>query len=125
MENKIKPELLEPETEETNEAPEAAQPQPRKGLMRFFVLDRYLKYVVFLVLIGLVYVWNSNIAERQVRKEHKLKQAIDEAKAEYKTVHARFSNDSRMKAVEERVDSTLNLKPLREPPFKIEKKVVR
>jgi Bacteriodetes cell division protein (FtsL-like) len=127
MENKVKPELLEPEMEEmANEPAEAAEEQPRrKGLMRFFVMDRYLKYVVFLVFIGLIYVWNSNIAERQVRKEQRLKHSIEEAQAEYKTVHARFSNDSRRKAVEQRVDTTLNLHPLHEPPYKLEKKVVK
>lgn len=124
MENTVKPGLREQETEEVPE-PEVATAAPaKKGLLRFFVLDRYLKYVVFLVFIGLVYVWNSNIAERQVRREQKLKQAIDEAEAEYKTVHARFSNDSRLKSVEERVD-TLGLEPLHEPPYKLEKKVVR
>jgi hypothetical protein len=125
MENIVKPGLREQETEETPE-PEVAIPaaSARKGLLRFFVLDRYLKYVVFLVFIGLVYVWNSNIAERQVRYEQKLKHSINEAEAEYKTVHARFSNDSRLKSVEGRVD-TLGLEPLREPPYKLIKKVVR
>lgn len=101
------------------EFPQAADVQPegkttaasddRRGLTADNV-SRYVRYSIFLVLIGLGYIWNSHVAEKQVRRENKLKQQVADAKAEYKTMHARLSAGTRQSAIQDRVD-TLGLHP--------------
>lgn len=68
-------------------------------------VGRYIRYVIFLVAIGLFYIWNSHVAEKQVRKESKLKTEIEDAKAEYKTMHARLSAGVRRPVIMQKVDS--------------------
>ena len=100
-ENKIK----EPEV-----APEAQSEQKekkggKKGGLVVHDVRRYIRYTLFLVAIGLAYIWNSHVAESQVRKENKLKAEIADAKAEYKTVHARLDAGTRQSTIFEKVDS--------------------
>lgn len=84
------------------------QKEERKGL-RAADASRYVKYALFIVVIGLVYIWNSHIAEGQVRRENKLKKEVADAKAEYKTMHARLSAGTRQSAIQVEVD-TLGLR---------------
>jgi hypothetical protein len=87
----------------------SASSEDRRGLSSENV-SRYVRYAIFLVLIGLAYIWNSHVAEKQVRRENKLKQQVADAKAEYKTMHARLSAGTRQSAIQDRVD-TLGLHP--------------
>lgn len=121
MDNQYKHEALAEEPQDSTA--NGGKDKETRGLSLRRV-DRYIRYFIFLVAIGLVYVWNSNVAERQVRLEQKLKHEISDAKARFKTIHARFSNDSRRSVMADKVD-TLELKPLREPPFKLEKRVIK
>lgn len=72
--------------------------KPRGGLQVRNV-GRYIRYVMFLVLVGLVYIWNSHVAEQQVRREDQLRKEIESAKAEYKTFHAKLSAGTRKSIV--------------------------
>lgn len=108
----------EPEIEQDPQEEKA--PKPKAGLSISRV-DRYLRFVVFLVAIGMVYIWNSHWAESQIRREEQLEESIREAKAEYKTSHARLSHDSKRSEVAQRVD-TLGLMVPKEPPYTIIKK---
>lgn len=94
-ENKIK------DTEEVQEAPveEKAGGLPVKNV------DRYIRYVIFLVVVGLIYIWNSHVAEQQVRREHRLRAQIEDAKAEFKTMQGRLSASTRKSVVSLNVDS--------------------
>lgn len=94
-ENKIK---------EVEAVPEAVEAVKSGGLVARNV-DRYIRYVVFLVIIGLVYIWNSHVAEQQVRREHKLRAGIEDAKAEFKTMQARLSAGTRQSVVAYNADS--------------------
>lgn len=66
---------------------------------------RYIRYVLFLVGIGMIYIWNSHVAETQVKEEARLRKEIADAKAEYKTMHARLSAGTRRGVIFEKVDS--------------------
>ena len=99
-----------PEEGEAVEQPQAPLKEERRGGFRTGDVSRYIRYAVFLVLIGLAYIWNSHVAEKQVRRENKLKQQVADAKAEYKTMHARLSAGTSQSAIQERVD-TLGLHP--------------
>jgi hypothetical protein len=111
--------------ENTIHTPEEEQPQvetpKRTAGLSINKVDRYLRFIVFLVAIGMVYIWNSHWAENQIRHEEQLEEAIREAKAEYKTSHARLSHDSKRSEVAQRVD-TLGLIVPKDPPFTIIKK---
>ena len=78
---------------------------------RFYSRDvgRYIRYVVFLVVIGLAYIWNSHSADKQIRRASQLKKELQQAKAEYKTMHARMSAGTRRPVIAEKVD-TLGLR---------------
>ena len=104
------------ENENRVHAPEAPAPdestgkasfvdKSRKGGWRSLEAGRYIRYVLFLVGIGMVYIWNSHIAENQVKEEAKLRKEIADAKAEYKTMHARLSAGTRRGVIFQKVDS--------------------
>ena len=97
-------------------APEAPQPdeqswqaafvdKSRRTGWRSLEAGRYIRYVLFVVGIGMVYIWNSHIAENQVKEEARLRKEIADAKAEYKTMHARLSAGTRRGVIFEKVDS--------------------
>lgn len=103
---------------ETNEPAE----EKKQGGLSASKIDRYLRFVVFLVFIGLVYIWNSHWAESQIRHEEELEEAIREAKSEYKTSNARLSHDTKRSVVAAKVEDSLGLKLPDDPPFVIVKK---
>ena len=86
------------------ETPQEAEGRMRGGLPVRNV-GRYIRYVLFLVVIGLVYIWNSHVAEQQVRQEDRLRKEIESAKAEYKTMHAKLSAGTRKPIVGAGADS--------------------
>ena len=106
-ENKIR------EPEEAPVAPDADAPEgqqdKRVGGLPIRHVGRYIGYVIFLVTVGLLYIWNSHVAEGQVREEARLRSEIADAKAEYKTMHARLSAGTRKYVIADAVD-TLGLK---------------
>lgn len=99
MENQFK--------EPVQEQPEETQVKGEKSSSSWFGMrkaDRYLRYVLFLVVIGLVYIANTHWAEKQVRREESLKKEINEAKAEYKTINARLSARTIRKEIQGKVE---------------------
>lgn len=112
-------------------APEAPQPdngreqataaeKPRRWSWRSIEAGRYIRYVIFLVLFGMVYIWNSHVAETQVKEEARLRKEIADAKAEYKTMHARLSTGTRRQVIFAKVD-TLGLKVASTNVYKLSK----
>ena len=100
--------------------PEAPPPEPRTPLF-LRKADKYLKFVVFLVVVGLVYIWNAHMAEKQVRRKDQLNREIRELKSEYSTLNADMSFGTRQTEIAGRVD-TLGLTILVEPPFDLTRK---
>jgi hypothetical protein len=80
--------------------------------------SRYIRYVLFVVAIGMVYIWNSHVAEQQVKEEARLRKEISDAKAEYKTMHARLSAGTRRQVIFSKVDS-LGLRSTNTNVFKL------
>ncbi len=87
----------------------------RKGIS-IHKVDRYLRFTLFLVFIGLVYIWNSHRAESQVRKVQQLDKQVRELKWDYSNLGAELSFSTRRSVLEKRVDS-LGLHKLDKPPF--------
>jgi hypothetical protein len=121
VENKVR----EPEEEPVAQSEEDKTQSSSKG-SGFAVHDvrRYIRYTIFLVLVGLIYIWSSHVAEKQVRRESQLKTDIADAKAEYKTVHAKLDAGTRQSTIVEKVDS-LGLEATSENIFKLPRKKKR
>ncbi|MEM0999359.1 MAG: FtsL-like putative cell division protein [Bacteroidota bacterium] len=117
----FKNEVEQPDSHSEAKAnPAKASAGKRNGLVVQDV-GRYIRYTLFLVGIGLLYIWNSHVAESQVRKENHLKSEIADAKAEYKTVHARLDAGTRQSTIFEKVDS-LGLKATSRNIYKLSRK---
>ncbi len=86
-ENRIQP---QDEGEIVEETSREGKRKLLKGLPMRNV-GRYIGYVGFLVFIGLIYIWNSHVVEKQVRREGELRKEIEIAKAQYKAMHGRYS----------------------------------
>lgn len=121
---------VENKVREPEEAPVAhseedqAQSGAKGGGLPVGNVRRYIGYTVFLVLVGLLYIGLSHAAEKQVRRESQLKTDIADAKAEYKTVHAKLDAGTRQSTIFEKVDS-LGLKPSSNNIYKLPRKKKR
>lgn len=92
---------------------------PKKGLKAHLV-DNYLRFVVFLAIIGLVYIWNSHYAEKQVKEMAKLKKEVKQLKSKYLEKRATLSAGTQYTVIRDQADS-LGLKKISEPAFKLVK----
>jgi hypothetical protein len=90
---------------------------PGKGLSTKKV-DRYLRLVIFLAIIGLVYIANAHYAERQVQKREALKKEVKRLKDRYYMKEADLDAGVRYSELVKMTDS-LGLKKLTEPPFRL------
>lgn len=77
-----------------------------------------LPYLVFLCVIGMIYIANSHMAVKRIRDIDRLSKEVKELSWEYKSLKAELMFKSKMTEVAKKVD-TLGLKELIEPPKKI------
>ncbi len=77
-----------------------------------------LPYLIFLCVIGMVYIANSHMAVKKIRDIDGLSKEVKELSYEYKSLKADLMFKSKMTEVAKKVD-TLGLKELIEPPKKI------
>lgn len=94
--------------------------EPKKGL-RTKKVDAYLRFVVFLAAIGMIYIWNSQYAVRQVREMEELKKEAKKLKSKYLMQRTTLSAGLRLSQLEDRVDS-LNLRSPEKPVYKLVRK---
>lgn len=78
----------------------------------------YLKFIIFLTIVGLLYIFNTHYAEKTVRDIEKLDRELKELKWEYTVIHANLVFNSQESEVAKRVEE-LGLKELKSPPQKI------
>lgn len=79
---------------------------------------RYLPKIVFAVVLGVIYVWNTHYAERTVRKIDKLETEVEDLRADVTTLEADYMYSSKQSEVARKVKS-LGLEESKEPPYKI------
>lgn len=77
-----------------------------------------LPYLIFLCVLGMIYIANSHMAIKNIRDIDKLGREVKELNWEYKSLKADLMFKSKMTEVAKRVD-TLGIKELIEPPKKI------
>ena len=79
---------------------------------------KYLPKVVFVVLLGVLYVWNSHYAEKGTREIDKLEDEVEDLRADVTTLEADYMFSSKQSEVAKSVE-LLGLKESKEPPTKI------
>ncbi|MCO6358258.1 hypothetical protein BXY85_0958 [Roseivirga pacifica] len=79
---------------------------------------KYLPKVLFAVLLGVCYVWNSHYAERTTREIDRLEDEVEDLRADVTTLEADYMFSSKQSEVARRVQQ-LGLEESKEPPIKI------
>ena len=77
-----------------------------------------LPFLVFLCVLGMIYIGNSHMAITNIRNIDKLTKEVTELNYEYKSLKAELMFKSKLTEVAKKVD-TLGIKELIEPPKKI------
>lgn len=132
MSNQFKKRIEEQEEElimqEEPEAPK--QPVKEGSTMAFFrklftegVVTKesatdMLPFIIFLCVLGMVYIANSHMAQKNIRDIDRLNKEVKEQSWEYKSLKADLMFKSKLTEVAKKVD-TLGIKELIEPPKKI------
>lgn len=127
MSNRFKNELVEGEVErEVQPEKEEKAELPRNfftalftdGVMSKEAATSMLPFVIYLALLGMIYIANRHFAEKNIRSIDKLSREVKELSWDYKTLKADLMLKSTQTEVAKQVD-TLGLKEPVEPPKKI------
>jgi hypothetical protein len=80
---------------------------------------KYLPKILFVMVLGLVYISNTHYGEKTVRKINNLQAEVEDLRADYTTLKADLMFASKQSEVAKKVRD-LNLKESLKPPFKVE-----
>ncbi len=89
-----------------------------KGIFNSEAATRALPFVLFLVLLGMIYIGNRHLAEKNIRDIDKITKEVKELSWDYKTTKAELAFKSTLTEVAKRAD-TLGIKESVQPPQKI------
>lgn len=82
---------------------------------------KYLPKILFVMVLGLIYISNTHYAEKTVRKINTIQAEVEDLRADYTTLKADLMFASKQSEVAKKVKD-LQLKESLTPPFKIEVK---
>jgi hypothetical protein len=80
---------------------------------------KYLPKILFVMVLGLVYISNTHYAEKTVRRINAIQADVEDLRADYTTLKSDLMFASKQSEVAKRVNQ-LQLKESLRPPFKIE-----
>ncbi len=83
-----------------------------------------LPFVLFLALLGMIYIGNMHLAEKNIRDIDKISKEVKELSWDYKTAKADLAYKSTLTEVAKRVD-TLGIKESIEPPQRLKAEEVK
>ncbi|MCS7029458.1 MAG: FtsL-like putative cell division protein [Bacteroidia bacterium] len=86
--------------------------------VQYSSFDSYVKFIVFLMLIGILYIAYTNRAENTRRKIHKYQQELKELKWRYAESHAKLMKHTQQAHIAQKAE-TLGLKMLQAPPIQL------
>jgi hypothetical protein len=123
----------EPAVQETRQKTEETGSIPERNVRFKDLIDgtilvrrnmiRQLPYILFLTMLGIVYIANRFYAERMVRKIDELKNTVSNLRAEQITTTSELMNISRPSQVSTLVqERNLGLKESLEPPKKLKRR---
>jgi hypothetical protein len=128
MTNRLRSQIEEEEEEEkkliVEETPVREYPDNfltqffTKGIFNSEAATRALPFVLFLVLLGMIYIGNRHLAEKNIRDIDKITKEVKELSWDYKTTKAELAFKSTLTEVAKRAD-TLGIKESVQPPQKI------
>ena len=128
MSNRLRTEIEEEERVETKLVVEekTVNEIPENFLTRFFAkgfittdeATRALPFVLFLALLGMIYIGNRHLAEKNIRDIDKITKEVQELSWDYKITKADLAYKSTLTEVAKRVD-TLGIKESLQPAQKI------
>jgi hypothetical protein len=128
MTNRLRTEIQEEELEDEVVVTEDKKEIPdnfftrflRNGVISTEDATGALPFVLFLALLGMVYIANMHMAEKNVRDIDKLTKEVQELSWDYKSTKAELAFKSTQSVVTKQVDSLgLDLKESLAPPQKI------
>jgi hypothetical protein len=128
MTNRLRTQIDEEEAEKkliVEERPKEKE-IPDNFLSQFFVKKIFnaeaatgaLPFVLFLALLGMIYIGNRHLAEKNIRDIDKISKEVKELSWDYKTTKAELAYKSTLTEVAKRAD-TLGIKESVQPPQKI------
>jgi len=128
IEEEIQEEEIEQVEEEVKKRPRA---QAKEGSTTLFFRKLFtegvvskeaatdmLPYLIFLCVLGMIYIANSHMAVKNIQDIDRLSREVKERSYEYKSLKAELMFKSKLTEVAQKVD-TLGIKQLIEPPKKI------
>jgi hypothetical protein len=80
---------------------------------------KYLPKILFVMVLGLVYISNTHYAEKTVRRINSMQAEVEDLRADYTTLKADLMFASKQSEVARKVN-VLGLKESLKPPYKIE-----
>lgn len=127
MSNRLRSEIPEEELESeavVEESPKREIPENwfttflSKGVISTETATSALPFVLFLAFLGMMYIGNMHMAEKNIRDIDKLEKEVKELSWDYKTTKAELAFKSTLTEVIKRAD-TLGLKEPITPPVKL------
>jgi len=79
---------------------------------------RYIPHILFLTLLGIIYIGNIHYAEKNIRKVNRYKREVDDLRADYTTIKAEYMLSSKQSEVASKV-AKQGLVESSVPPYKI------
>ena len=89
-----------------------------KGFITTDDATKALPFVLYVALLGMIYIGNRHLAEKNIRDIDKLTKEVKELSWDYKSTKADLAFKSTLTEVEKRAD-TLGIKTSMQPPQKI------
>jgi hypothetical protein len=126
MNNRLRTEIPEEETSELIVEEKPVKEIPDNSLTQFlsngFISAdnavKALPFVLFIALLGMIYIGNRHLAEKNIRDIDKLNKEVKQLSYAYKVTKADLAYKSTLTEVAKRVD-TLGIKESLQPPQKI------
>lgn len=81
-------------------------------------IKQQIPFMLFVVFLTLIHIWNVHNTERLVRNTEKLNREVKELRSEYISVFSELMSESKQSSVAKKLD-TLGIKELITPPIKI------
>ncbi|HEY4196627.1 MAG TPA: FtsL-like putative cell division protein [Mucilaginibacter sp.] len=83
-----------------------------------------LPFILFLALLGMLYIGNMHLAEKNIRDIDRMSKEVKELTWDYKTAKAELAYKSTLTEIAKRVD-TLGIKESLEPPQRLQAQEVK
>jgi cell division protein FtsL len=81
-------------------------------------LKKQVPFLLFIVFLMMLHIWNVHYTERIIRKTEKLNREVKELRSEYISIFSELMSESKQSSIARKLD-TLGIKELTTPPVKI------